>query len=151
MSDSENTIRPSVDGLSLEQEQYAEQLSESLAALDEYRSYLEQWQTELEHQARELELCSAQLEVERKRFAKERATDAVLAVEMEQARVQLEPQHQENHAETPTEPVCNETATVRDRPSVDSIKRGMNSVAQQFQKLRQQQARRSMQMPRPTN
>lgn len=147
----DDIIRRCMDAWSQEQEEYAAQLSDSLASLQAYEEQLRQWEDELTSRAEQLEKQSSEVEERRKELVKQQATDVAMTAELDQARAELDDLRQRlNEVE---DPVVAASAAVTDteqypsrnsktKSGVELLDPSVSAVAKQFQKLRQQQAAR---------
>ncbi len=148
--ESDEIIQNCVDNLSVEQEQFAQQMAESLDALEAYQNSLDEWQSELVERANAIALREQQLGEQRKLFIQQQATDVAMTAELDQVRAEVDELRQHLTVDVA---LCGVSATavtnslakilpVERQPSGERVEASMNSVAKQFHKLRQQQAAR---------
>lgn len=147
----DDIIRRCMDAWSHEQEEYAAQISESLASLQAYEEQLQQWEVELTSKAEDIEQNRCELEERRKELVKQQATDLAMTAELDQARAELDDLRQ--RLSEMEDPVVMASAAVTDteqyssrssktKSSAEFLDPSVSAVAKQFQKLRQQQAAR---------
>lgn len=154
MPSPEEIVRSFAESWSSEQGEIIEQLSESLAALDEYQTALEQWKGELAGKATKLATLEEDAPEKPHKLTPQQASDLALTAELDQARAEVQelrqllgdviPQEEGNEEE---ELVYAGTST-RDAAApvelqaVEVLEPAVSSVAKQFHKLRKQQAAR---------
>ncbi|WP_425400723.1 hypothetical protein [Aeoliella sp.] len=151
MPEPDDIIRRCMEAWSQEQEEYAAQLTDSLASLQAYEQELRQWEEQLTSKAEEIEQQRSEVEERRKELVKQQATDVAMTAELDQAKAELDDLRQ--RLSEVEDPVVAASAAVTDTeqyPSRDSktksgvelLDPAVSAVAKQFQKLRQQQAAR---------
>jgi chromosome segregation ATPase len=140
-----------VETWSAEQQDYASELEQSLAALESYEARLEEWHSELVSKSEQLDQQNRDLEERRKQFAQQQASDLAMTAELDQARAEVEDLRQ-RLAEMVDPIVAASAAATGDtgytnrsgksNAGVELLDPSVSAVAKQFQKLRQQQAAR---------
>lgn len=147
----DDIIRRCMEAWSQEQEEYAAQLSESLASLQAYEEELKQWEADLTSRAEQFEQQRCDFEERRKELVKQQATDLAMTAELDQARAELDDLRQRlSDMEDPVVAASAAVTETEQYPSrssktnsgVELLDPTVSAVAKQFQKLRQQQAAR---------
>lgn len=142
------SIQACIESWTSEQQLYTQQLGESLASLEAYQQHLDEWQQQLEEETKRVAERQASLERERRDLLQEQADDAALAAELQKARAEIEALRAQflQSSTDPSTPSRHEGSleahSSESRSNSQRLEHGMNSVAKQFQKLRNQQVAR---------
>ncbi len=157
MPEPNEIIRSCVDAWTAEQEQIAANMAESIAAFEAYQQSLEEWQQELIERTEAVARREQRFELQRQEFIKQQATDVAVTAELDQVRAEVDDLRQQLTQEIPSSPSLASvavsgnfesslesatTSTTKCKAATETLELSMNSVANQFRKLRKQQAAR---------